>query len=274
MSDLRKRGFPEDDRSRCGPAPAGLRTGNGGEKTDPAIRRTAGFRRGLRGAVLLSLLALATACTPLDDVMAGIFGRSMRDQSSFDPYENPLEAPEGSVAFASGNLPARAGEVNVGQPEGLAEAPAPFTQLDVLNESPAVVNLENPVQATNESIQRGEEVFLRFCAPCHGPNGSGVTGYIIPAGYPPFPLMSDRVKGFTDGYIYGMIRVGRGLMPSYGHRISHFDRWNVVNYLRVLQGVVPAPMVAPGAAPAGETQSSTDQTEEASSRDGASSHGG
>ena len=32
-----------------------------------------------------------------------------------------------------------------------------------------------------------------------------------------------------------MIRVGRGLMPAYAHQISHFDRWNIVNYIRVLQ---------------------------------------
>jgi mono/diheme cytochrome c family protein len=204
--------------------------------------------------------------------MAGIFGRSMRDQSSFDPYENPMPAPEGSVAFASGNLPARAGEVNLGQPEGLEDVPAPFTQLDVLNQAEVVVNLRNTVPATQSSIQRGEELFLRFCAPCHGPNGAGVTGYIIPAGYPPYPLMTDRVKGFTDGYIYGMIRVGRGLMPSYGHRISHYDRWNVVNYLRVLQGAVPIVAPEPQAAPAGDP-GTTEQTEEApSSEDGAPSH--
>ena len=32
-----------------------------------------------------------------------------------------------------------------------------------------------------------------------------------------------------------MIRLGRGLMPPYGHQISHFDRWHVVNYVRQLQ---------------------------------------
>jgi hypothetical protein len=32
-----------------------------------------------------------------------------------------------------------------------------------------------------------------------------------------------------------MIRVGRGLMPEYGSRISHFDRWAVVNHVRRLQ---------------------------------------
>jgi mono/diheme cytochrome c family protein len=170
----------------------------------------------------------------------------MRDQSSFDPYENPQNAPEGSVPSAAGNLAARPGEYNVGQPEGLDEVLPPFTQLDLIQETDVVVNLENPVTPTAELLDRGEVLFLRFCAPCHGPDGAGVTGYIIPAGYPPFPLISDRARAFTDGYIYGMIRVGRGLMPAYGDRIGHFDRWNVVNYLRVLQGGGEA--VADGAA--------------------------
>lgn len=195
--------------------------------------------REVRRVALLGLVAAlmaGSACTPLDDALAGIFGRSMRDQSSFDPYENPQNAPEGSVPFAAGNLAARPGEYNVGQPEGLDEVLPPFTQLDLIQETDVVVNLENPVTPTSESLDRGEVLFLRFCAPCHGPDGAGVTGYIIPAGYPPFPLISDRARAFTDGYIYGMIRVGRGLMPAYGDRIGHFDRWTVVNYLRVLQG--------------------------------------
>ena len=199
---------------------------------------------------LLSLVVISSSCTPLDDVMAGIFGRSMRDQSSFDPYEDPLTAPEGSVSFSSGNFPARAGEVNVGQAEALEEMPPPFTQLDLFNNADVVVNLPNPVAPTEASLDRGEELVLRICAPCHGPNGDGVSGYIIPAGYPPYPLNTDRVREFSDGYIYGMIRMGRGNMPAYGHRVAHFDRWNVVNYLRVLQGVASPPAADEGGAEA------------------------
>jgi mono/diheme cytochrome c family protein len=199
------------------------------------------FRVGLVG-----FLVIATGCTPLDDAMAGIFGRSMRDQSSFDPYEAPLTAPVGSVPFASGNFPAGIGVVNVGQPEGLLDYPPPFTQMDLYNSAAVVVDLPNPVPVTEASVDRGEVLFLRFCAPCHGPQADGVSGYIIPAGYPPYPLISDRVKGFTDGYIYGMMRMGRGNMPSYGHRITHFDRWNVVNYLRVLQGLASPPLLDEG----------------------------
>jgi mono/diheme cytochrome c family protein len=221
---------------------------------------------------LLGVVLLGQACTPLDDAMVAIFGRSMRDQSSFDPYEHPLNAPENSVPFSAGNL-AREGEVNVGQPEELENPPPPFTQVDVLNNADVVVNLPNPVPVTEASIDRGEELFLRFCAPCHGPNAAGVTGYIIPAGFPPYPLLTDRVRAFTDGYIYGMIRMGRGLMPAYGSRISHFDRWDVVNYLRVLQGVAPAAAGSgPQASPGLDDPASTDTTEGASSSgDGATS---
>jgi mono/diheme cytochrome c family protein len=211
----------------------------------------------------MGILFLVTACTPLDDAMVAIFGRSMRDQPSFDPYENnPMNAPGESVPFAAGNLVARPGEVNIGQPEGLEEVPPPFTQADILANAEVVLNLENPVDPAEGSIARGEEIFLRLCAPCHGPNGAGGTGYIVPAGFPPYPLVSDRVAAFTDGYLYGMIRMGRGNMPSYGHRISHFDCWNVVNYLRVLQGV---------AVPPGEAGTAVDQTEGASSNAGGAS---
>jgi mono/diheme cytochrome c family protein len=190
---------------------------------------------------VMALVTLVVgACKPLDDAMVFVFGRSMRDQVSFDPYENPRPGPEGSVPFASANFPAEEGEVNVGQPEVLEDAPPPFTQMDLVQENAVVTGLVNPVSPTERSLDRGQDLFLRFCAPCHGPDGTGVTGYILPAGYPPFPLVSDRVRAFSDGYIYGMIRVGRGLMPAYGPRVSHYDRWYIVNYVRELQGVLSA----------------------------------
>jgi mono/diheme cytochrome c family protein len=212
---------------------------------------------------VLGVLFLATGCSPLDDAMVAIFGHSMRDQVSFDPYENnPVNAPSEAVPFAAGNLAARPGEVNIGQPEGLEDVPPPFTQVDILDQAEVVIGLENPVEPTEESLARGEELFVRFCAPCHGPNGAGATGYIILAGYPPYSLTLPQVAEYSDGYLYGMIRMGRGNMPAYGHRISHFDRWNVVNYLRVLQGVAVPPSQAAG----GENQ-----TEGASPQSGGAS---
>ena len=166
----------------------------------------------------------------------------MRDSRSFDPYENTIAPPENSVPFAAGNITAGPGILNTGQPE-IGVMPAPFTQAELLG--PVVQNLPNPVPADPASLERGEELFNRICAICHGSAGVGAEANMtqwIPL-LVGFNLSGSAVAGFSDGYIYGIMRVGRGLMPPYGHQISHFDRWNIVNYIRVLQrqaGNIPA----------------------------------
>jgi hypothetical protein len=65
--------------------------------------------------------------------------------------------------------------------------------------------------------------------------------------FPP-PLMGASAESKSDGYIWGIIRNGRGAMPSY-NRIEELDRWDVVNYVRGLQGkyqIVTGPVGLPG----------------------------
>lgn len=197
------------------------------------------MRKPTRLLVALAALAISTGCKPLDDTMVAIFGRSMRDQRSFDPYENTLLPPEHSVSFASGNFPGAPGEVNVGQPESV-DVPY-FTQADMVplgtgNET--VQSLVNPFARDDAwALERGQVMYERMCAVCHGIDGIGANAYIA-AKHPVLPaynLAGDRVAAYSDQYIYGMIRVGRGLMPEYGSRISHFDRWAIVTYVRQLQ---------------------------------------
>ena len=213
-----------------------------------------------RAALVLALALLPVAsgaCTPLDDAMAAIFGRSMRDQRSFDPYENTLLPPEGSVPLSAGNYAAGHFDVNVGQPEGATDVPPPFTQLEMTQRPEVVDSLTNPVPPTPESLARGEQIYERVCIVCHGPDGNGANAYIVSV-HP--ALVAQNLRNEislerTDGYIYGIIRVGRTLMPPYGHQIGHYDRWHVVNYVRQLQGLLPeAGEVEPGESP-GEAQS-------------------
>jgi mono/diheme cytochrome c family protein len=92
----------------------------------------------------------------------------------------------------------------------------------------------NPTPPTDESIANGHRYYAINCAVCHGDTGDGV-GTLTQFQFPPIPLTNPSALGRSDGYIYGMIRNGRGLMPSY-NRIEHMDRWDVVNYIRGLQG--------------------------------------
>ena len=207
---------------------------------------------------MLAIVALS-GCKPVDDVMVLIFGRSMRDQRSFDPYENTRPSPENSISFASGNYPLEFGVVNVGQPEG-ADVPR-FTQADlgVPGVGALVVQgLTNPLDRTDpRSMERGEELYMRFCAVCHGEDGVGANAYIADKHptLPAYNLSGAQVAAYSDQYLYAMIRVGRGLMPEYGSRITHFDRWTIVNYVRELQlqaGNTPGSDASGGGPPAGE----------------------
>ena len=197
-------------------------------------------RRLMQTAVCAMALTTLGACKPLDDTMVFIFGRSMRDQRSFDPYENTRPAPENSVAFAAGNYTAAFGEVNIGQPIEGADLP-PFTQNDLGTPGvgdAVIQGLVNPLDPTDPAVlERGQELYMRFCVVCHGPDGVGANAYI--AAYnpvlPAYNLSGPQVAGYSDQYIYAMIRVGRGLMPEYGSRISNFDRWSVIAYVRQLQ---------------------------------------
>ena len=225
------------------------RTGSRARAVRPGGRAAA---RAARAAALALVGLVVGGCTPLDDAMATIFGRSMRDQRSFDPYENTMLPPEGTVPLSAGNYAAAPFDVNLGQPEGALDVPPPFTQLDMTQRPEIVDTLTNPVPATPESLARGEQLYERVCIVCHGPDGTGVTAYIfsVHPALQTINFQSEESIARSDGYIYGMIRVGRTLMPAYGHQIGHYDRWHIVNYVRQLQGV-------DGAAAADEAQESS-----------------
>lgn len=109
--------------------------------------------------------------------------------------------------------------------------------------------IPNPTPVSDASLANGRKYFQINCSPCHGERAMG-DGPATKFGMPGINLTSDITKARTDGYIFGMIRNGRGLMPPY-NRIEEMDRWDVVNYLRALQGVnghqVPVgPLAAPG----------------------------
>jgi mono/diheme cytochrome c family protein len=98
----------------------------------------------------------------------------------------------------------------------------------------SMAGLRNPTAPDSASLANGRKYYMINCAVCHGIAGAG-DGTATKYGIFPFPLASGPARGRTDGYIFGMIRNGRGNMPSY-NRIEEKDRWDVVNYVRALQG--------------------------------------
>jgi mono/diheme cytochrome c family protein len=159
----------------------------------------------------------------------------MRNAPFFDPYEAPRPAPEGSVPFLS--------------PVGKVLPPTEPSEagLNAFAASPDGQNMFDHGDAQANAL--GRTMFDRYCAVCHGIEGQGgATGYIVgPGRYPPLApsLMLPAALARTDGYLYAIIRAGRGLMPAYGPRTTHRERWAIVNYIRQLQGASGAAAPAP-----------------------------
>ncbi|MBY0398958.1 cytochrome c [Myxococcota bacterium] len=115
--------------------------------------------------------------------------------------------------------------------------------------------LVNPRKPSLESLANGKKIFDVTCKTCHGATGGGdgtvaapngpIAG-VLPIG--PGPLGFSLATGLSDGHIYTTISLGRGRMPSY-RRIAPSDRWDVVNYIRELNGQLAQQQTA-SAAPA------------------------
>ena len=103
----------------------------------------------------------------------------------------------------------------------------------------------------------GDTLYQTFCSPCHGPTGNADGTVSSQIGAP--SLLTARARAYSDGYIYSIIRYGRGVMPRYGDKVyAPIERWAIVNHVRKLQSRSPAPPgpaapVPPGPSATGST---------------------
>jgi mono/diheme cytochrome c family protein len=91
----------------------------------------------------------------------------------------------------------------------------------------------------------GEEVYNTYCAVCHAGGGTGMVDASVKEMAAP-SLLTAQARGYSDGYLYSMVRYGRGRMPQYGDKVVRIDeRWAVVDYVRSLQAKGAAPDASP-----------------------------
>lgn len=94
-----------------------------------------------------------------------------------------------------------------------------------------------PIAVNRKVLERGQDKYNTFCAPCHGKSGKG-NGVIMRGDYGYTPASSyhvDRLRQVTDGYMYDVIANGVRNMPPYAQQIPVRDRWAIVAYVRALQ---------------------------------------
>lgn len=83
----------------------------------------------------------------------------------------------------------------------------------------------------------GQKYYETNCAVCHGTQGQGNpdSNVVKNMALKPPAIMTDKIKGWTDGHLYHVITEGQGVMGPYASHIPQAYRWQVVNYIRFLQ---------------------------------------
>ncbi len=84
-------------------------------------------------------------------------------------------------------------------------------------------------------IERGQNRYDIYCAPCHGRIGNGL-GMIVRRGFKQPPSYHiDRLRKAPVGHFYDVISNGYGAMLNYAAQVQPRDRWAIIAYIRALQ---------------------------------------
>ncbi len=193
------------------------------ERTDARTHgRTDARRRAGGGAVAAALggALLVAGCTTLDNTIARVsWFTTMQSQVAVRPFE------PGALVDSAQRMP----------PAGAVPVTGEEDSLDLATD---LKQIRNPVAPTAASLARGQMLYNTYCIVCHGPAGRS-DGTVVPKFVPPPDITQLPTQQRSDGYIYAMIKQGRGIMPKYGDKIRDVtDRWDVVNYVRKLQGLL------------------------------------
>ena len=87
-------------------------------------------------------------------------------------------------------------------------------------------------ESKSANVAKGEKVFVRHCAGCHGSEGKG-DGYLL-LGPEPANLTRPTTKKKSDAILLQTIHEGKPNMPSWKTRLSEEDSRAVLAYVRTL----------------------------------------
>ncbi len=144
------------------------------------------------------------------------------------PTIKPQEYDEGSPNNAGMRVP----------PEGTQ--PQGFAPYAYATDIEGAKSQKNPLQGdfSESTLKVGLKYYTIHCQICHGVKGEGGDQMSVAEkmALKPPSLVSDKIKAWTDGQLYHVITVGQGVMGPYASHIHQDYRWQVVQYVRHLEG--------------------------------------
>ena len=153
--------------------------------------------------------------------------QDMHDAPRYDPYER-------SAMFRNESS---AQPLVVGTEPRKDVAGAVLDEDELLNTGKQGGQLADvfPFAITRADLDRGEERFNIYCAPCHGKTGDG-NGMVVQRGYRQAANFHiDRLRMKPVGYYIDVMNSGFGVMPDYRAQVTPDDRWRIAAYVKALQ---------------------------------------
>ena len=98
-----------------------------------------------------------------------------------------------------------------------------------------VTGFPSAITVDAKFLERGQDRYTIYCAPCHGAIGDG-NGITKQYGMGATPTYHDvRLRTMAEGELFNTITNGKGNMLSYADKLPADDRWAVIAYVRALQ---------------------------------------
>jgi mono/diheme cytochrome c family protein/Cu/Ag efflux protein CusF len=103
--------------------------------------------------------------------------------------------------------------------------------------------LKSPLAASEKVVSAGQILYSQRCAACHGMNGKADTEIAKALDIRPADLTAAKARKRTDGDIWWVVTHGieASRMPAMRERIDEDERWQIVLFVRAIQGSYPLP---------------------------------
>lgn len=107
----------------------------------------------------------------------------------------------------------------------------------------SALQAKSPLIPSVKNISDGQALYSQRCAACHGENGKADTEFGRVLAVKPTDLTGDSSRKLADGGMWWIVTHGitASRMPALRERLSENERWQIVLYVRALQGIYPMP---------------------------------
>jgi len=189
-----------------------------------------GYTTNIRNTALsIALLSVMASCSsdpnsPGVEYMPDMYrSPAVEAYVDYDNIENSsVRKPvEGTIKFSDDN--------------SLAWVNMPYDLKNTPEDYETAATLVSPVKMTEASVEKGKDIYTKFCLHCHGESGKGDGAVVSNGGFPPPPAYDGPLKTLPEGKMFHTITYGKGQMGSHASQLNKLERWTVIQYVKFLQ---------------------------------------